>query len=615
MKKLPIIILSLVFLASCTNMEVNEFPESEILEFDNTFSGTLFDKGSWFGVERYMDDNSGLAPLFMLSDSNGYHLNMKLLDLHILQNGEKIPLKFSSTMFPGRIIRKAKGKGVDVYLYLSFHDHQTLAVFYQIDIGDSLATGVDVHWEYAPDGVLNDDTYHYELGNAEIAISSADNQHLGPSDKTKGFIFIRHRFKTEAAFGVPDYKQAYIRHSENINRWDFYLNSIDGLNQKDKMLASKCIQTLVSNWRSPAGELKHAGLFPSYAYGGFHGFWAWDSWKHAVALVGFEAELAKDQVRAMFDFQDEYGMIADCIFRDTLIEKHNWRDTKPPLAGWAIKRIFDETNDTAFVREMFPYLIRYHEWWYTNRDYNRNGLCEYGSTDGTRVAAAWESGMDNAVRFDSARLVRINEHAWSLTQESVDLNAYLYAEKGFLAGMAEALGDEECAIRFGKESVELKDKIQKIFYDDESGYFYDISTIDGSYIKIIGPEAWITMWAGIADSLQAASVVEKIMDTMHFNTFVPFPTLSASHPNFNPERGYWRGPVWLDQAYFALEGMRHYGYEDEYRFMKNKLLTNAEGLIGSGEAIRENYHPLSGKGLNANHFSWSAAHLMLLLKN
>ena len=32
------------------------------------------------------------------------------------------------------------------------------------------------------------------------------------------------------------------------------------------------------------------------------------------------------------------------------------------------------------------------------------------------------------------------------------------------------------------------------------------------------------------------------------NLNVPFQTLSASHPDFKPNRGYWRGTNWLDQV-------------------------------------------------------------------
>ena len=51
-------------------------------------------------------------------------------------------------------------------------------------------------------------------------------------------------------------------------------------------------------------------------------------------------------------------------------------------------------------------------------------------TDGTLEAAAWESGIDNAIRFDGAVMLKNEgyEDAWSMDQESVDLNAYLALE-------------------------------------------------------------------------------------------------------------------------------------------------------------------------------------------
>ena len=80
------------------------------------------------------------------------------------------------------------------------------------------------------------------------------------------------------------------------------------------------------------------------------------------------------------------------------------------------------------------------------QDHDGNGLCEYGSTDGSRIAAAWESGMDNAVRFDSAVIVKNGAFSYSFNQESVDLNAYLYAEKKHLASLADILGKKEWTV-------------------------------------------------------------------------------------------------------------------------------------------------------------------------
>ena len=46
-------------------------------------------------------------------------------------------------------------------------------------------------------------------------------------------------------------------------------------------------------------------------------------------------------------------------------------------------------------------------------------MCEYGSTDGTLEAAAWESGMDNAIRFDDAMMLKNDgsEDAWVWTRK------------------------------------------------------------------------------------------------------------------------------------------------------------------------------------------------------
>ena len=180
--------------------------------------------------------------------------------------------------------------------------------------------------------------------------------------------------------------------------------------------------------------MQHSGMFPSSAISYFNGYWAWDTWKQAVGSLVFDPGLAREQVREMFRHQDESGMIADVVYLNSA--EDNWRDSKPPLAGWAIESIYLETGDRDFVRELYPKLVAYHEFWYRDRDHDRDGLCEYGSSDGTIVAARWESGMDNAVRFDNTQMLQNSPKAWSMNQESVDLNSYLYREKKALAVLA-----------------------------------------------------------------------------------------------------------------------------------------------------------------------------------
>jgi len=315
----------------------------------------------------------------------------------------------------------------------------------------------------------------------------------------------------------------------------------------------------------------------------------------------------------MFDFQKEDGFITDCVFRDTTIEKHNERDTKPPLATWAVVKIYEKDKDVAFVKELYPKLVKYHNFWYAKRDHDQDGLCEYGSTDGSLIAAKWESGMDNAIRFDNSKILKNSEGAYSLDQESVDLNAYLYAEKLYLVTLAEALQKTEEAAQYKQEAEELKIRIQSQFYDVTDGWFYDTNLEGDTFIKGEGSEGWTALWANAATQVQAEAVKNRMMNPEKFFTKVPFQTMSADHEKFNPLKGYWRGPNWLDQAYFGVKGLRNYGFDHEADKATLQILKGAEGLLEKGPSIRENYHPITGKGLNAENFSWSAAHVLMLL--
>ena len=457
---------------------------------------------------------------------------------------------------------------------------------------------------------------------------------------------------------------------DNRTRWQGYLDKTfeqeDGVAKPYKNAAVKAMETLVTNWRSPAGKFKHSGLIPSMSYSGFIGVWGWDTWKNAAGIAGFDPQLAADGIRCMFDYQiqdndperpQDAGTIIDCFSYGE--NSGNYRNSKPPLAAWGVWKTYQEGGDKAFLEEMYPKLTAYHDWWYTNRDTDHNGVAEYGGMvhkahyqkdeDGNILkdendkpllnveniieAAAWESGMDNATRFDQEGngpddigvLVYENKNAegevvgYSLNQESVDLNAMLYAEKGFLKSIAEELGKTEDAAKYEEEAAVLADYINTNMWDEETGFYYDLQiNEDGSEKKILtnrgkGTEGWLPLWAKLAPADRAEKVKDNMMDEGKFNLRVPMPTASFDNDKFNPYR-YWRGPVWLDQALYGVEALQNYGYEEEATELAYKLFDGAEGVLTDGP-IHENYNPVTGEGLHTKNFSWSAAAYYMLYKN
>lgn len=539
---------------------------------------------------------------------------------------------------------------------------------------------------------ISDDLLSYTITRNEPVVIDANSKY--ETYQTQSFTYTTDERTTEKQNVVDLLENPNKYFEENNNRWQGYVDTIfenkTNVNENYQKAAVKSIETLMTNWFSPAGAIKHDGIVPSMSYKWFIGMWAWDSWKQVVATTYFNEELAKNNVRALFDYQitsddtvrpQDAGAIIDCIFynqnEDRGGDGGNWneRNSKPALAAWAVENVYRQTGDKEFLKEMYPKLVAYHNWWYTNRDIDQNGIAEYGGmvhetcydwtgygyeigqvvdgfgtvndqgfvldTNGERIvcpeagieAAAWESGMDNATRFDregngpddkgiEIYTVRNDSHdpiGYVINQESVDLNAYLYAEKGFLKSMAEELGYKADAEKYTKEAKQLQEYINENMYDEETGFYYDVQTNeDGSVKKLLvnrgkGTEGWIPLWAKAATKEQAAKVVENMIDENKFNTFVPFPTASKDNDKYNPEK-YWRGPVWLDQALYAVEALQNYGYNDEAKEVTIKLFDHSKGLLGDGP-IHENYNPETGEGLHTKNFSWSASAFYLLYQN
>jgi beta-galactosidase len=620
-------------------------------EADEDWSFAPFsDHGAWQGFAVPPSDRPDLAGgftgPFLMPEGRWLSPQLAALELRDADTGEALVLgeagKHRSWVYPGSLRLESIVDGVHIRQALWFDSSHTALVQVQIENTGPRPRELEVRWTgsvfagvslgavdggitaTSPSGAVVRLRFDRNTSRANTTdggryrLRHLDTLVIDPGE-TESFVLAvtltlpgdppPSAEKVLAALADPEASWG-----QNLRRWTDSLWSVHtGRPPTDpvEILAVKSLMTLVNNWRAPAGRMMHSSLFPSSNVSYFNGFWAWDSWKHAVGLVVFDPDLAKEQVRALFDHQSSSGMIADVVYLDA--SEDNWRDTKPPLAGWAIREIWQATGDLDFVRDLYPKLVRYHRFWYADRDHDGDGLCEYGSTDGTIVAARWESGMDNAVRFDNTEMLQNGPSAWSMDQESVDLNSYLYAEKRALAELAAALGDETAAVSWTEEAEALGELIRTRMFDEATGWFYDTAIDTGEIIPVQGPEGWIPLWAGVANTDQAERVRETMLDPTKFRTHVPFPTVARDDSGFS--EGYWRGLVWLDQAQFAIEGLWRYGFHDDARQLRNQLFANLEGATVPGVPLRENYHPLTGEGRNVAHFSWTAAHLLMLTKS
>ncbi|MCU6369811.1 alpha-glucosidase [Enterobacter quasiroggenkampii] len=191
---------------------------------------------------------------------------------------------------------------------------------------------------------------------------------------------------------------AYMAASQR--RWEGYLQK--GLTNPDATpeqtrVAVKAIETLNGNWRSAGGAVRYNTVTPSVTGRWFSGnqTWPWDTWKQAFAMSHFNPDIAKENIRAVFSWQikpddpvrpQDAGFVPDLIAWNLSPERGgdggNWneRNTKPSLAAWSVMEVYNTTQDKAWLAEMYPKLVAYHDWWLRNRDHNGNGVPEYGAT-------------------------------------------------------------------------------------------------------------------------------------------------------------------------------------------------------------------------------------------
>jgi putative isomerase len=672
-------------------------PLSDSRQFPTGFS----DMGAWFGYHLPAGEDAygGFTGPYFIAGEYPVHLAKTLskLSLHSRVNEqlvrEQLEVVKEMTYYPGMLKQVVASSQVEVEVTLAYVNANNALINYQIrnisdrelelllswegellpykndlEVTSIQGNGLDVgfkgikeKWTYLTHNQMRFSIRHRD----EVLVSHQENRLLVEQNQPvvlragKSYsVPVIHRFTdTNEDIALSAEVRQALMHPDNVFKQarDRWMNQANLLKERlpgetpYQQLGMKALLTLNMNRRAPNGMILTEGVVPSTTYKWFNGIWAWDSWKQAAGLAPYMPETAKNIIRSMFDYQiqvndrvrpQDAGMIIDCIFYYSDEQGGgNWneRNSKPPLAAWAVWKIFEAGKDTAFIREMYPKLEQYHEWWYRNRDHNKNDICEFGATvhpynvcetdekgtvtDHRIAAAAWESGGDNYIRFDSdwgTQMLenKINDQVvgYSLNQESVDLNAWLAAEKDYLSNMAALQGDMNRAQEWKNESEQIKEFIQTKMFDATTGYFYDIDLHTGQLLteRGQGPESWVPLWAGIATQQQGQALTQVILDPEKFNTLVPFPTASKSNPRFNPT-GYWRGPVWISPVWFGLKGMKNYGYEKEASKLAYKLLHNAEGLLEPGIPIRENYHPLSGEGLSCTNFSWSSSLLLMIM--
>ncbi len=383
-------------------------------------------------------------------------------------------------------------------------------------------------------------------------------------------------------------KEIYEEKDIAITEWDFdkdyekRVQVFESYLEKMPVLSEEFTETRRFNayvqWSgivSPRGLLKRPTMFMSKNW--MINVWAWDHCFNALGICNAFEELAWDQYMTMFDYQDECGLLPDFLSDTSKFVQC----CKPPIHGFTLSELMKNMEVCAEkLKEIYPKLCAWTNWWFKHRDGNKNGLCEYWHGN--------DSGWDNGTVFSVTPVV-----------ESPDLAAFLVVQADVLSDVAEKIGLED-------ESKEWKEKAKKWAGLLIDNFFVDdlpVAINPSNNEKIIC-DSLLPFISLIAGKYLPKKIIDKMVSVLKSDKFLTefgFASESLSSPLYK-EDGYWRGAIWPPATCLMVYALDKVG---EKEFAKDVAMRFCKMVSSSGSA--ENFSALTGKALRDNGYTWSAS--------
>lgn len=368
----------------------------------------------------------------------------------------------------------------------------------------------------------------------------------------------------------------------------------DVVKERDKRLLIRAYENIMANVTPAEGMpwSPYRGIMPGNS-GNFPGIWNWDTAFHAMCVSRWDPILAVDALRAFMQYQREDGMFADVAMLNGRVEQIS---SKPPVLATYVLLTYERGGDKDFLQESFLRLKKNVAFW--ERCRCENGLFFYDAEIEDKKArdiyARWESGWDDSVRWDKD----------ILKLYPIDLQCYMIMFYRAIATMSDIFGEN--TTEWKKKEIALTEKVNEIFYDEEKGIYADVFKRDRTLSDVYTPASFMPLYIGIASKVRAERVATFAKE--HFYPAMP----TVAYDDTAYEGDYWRGHSWLNVAYFAIKGLKQYGFGDLANDMRNTLLDFADK---NKDGIYEKYDADTGEGKGCACFGWSSAFLIEFILN
>ncbi|GBD34084.1 Glucosidase YgjK [bacterium HR34] len=405
--------------------------------------------------------------------------------------------------------------------------------------------------------------------------------------------------------------------------------------------------------------------------------WNWDSGFTAYGYCHYDIEKAIKEMDSLFFGQWKNGFLPSIVFHIPSVNYFTnaefWNVKKvtdqapnvdtsgisqPPVHALAIWHIYkkllekDYKKAIKFLEEYYPRLFKLHKYYLEKRDPEGTGL--------VTIYHPWESGFDNSPRWDEI-LSRIKvdkddippykRHDINVVDKKYRPSDEDYDKYVYLAILLKNNGYEDERI-YRDHPFRIKDKVfstilyiankrllamsgilktgddneikewmrrfefsfYHILWNEEDKLCYDFDLTIHKQIKIKSVDSLLpVILAGIFPRSKIKQLAYHL-DSVNFCgknmcKVKLLPSLDIRDERFS-QYLYWRGPIWINVNWLIWKGFMEYQLKERARDFQIHILN-----LVNREGFWEYYSPLTGKGLGADNFSWTAALTIDLLNH
>lgn len=217
-----------------------------------------------------------------------------------------------------------------------------------------------------------------------------------------------------------------------------------------------------------------------------------------------------------------------------------------------------KANDKNFLRSHWENILMALHWMEDCGDKDHDYFLEYERKNPTGLFhQGWKDGYEDHLKILSPVAI-------------VEAQGYQYLALQSVAELAEIRGEWNFARELRAKAKKLKEEFNKKFWMEDEKYFALALDSEKKQRKAITSNPGHLLFCGIIDRSKMDVLVKRLFAA---DLWTPYGirTHSTKEPDFGPI-SYHLGAIWPHDNWIIAQGLKKFGYKEEYRRIKTAIL-------------------------------------------